>query len=58
MDFNSLYLPAKPVVGRSFVHTQNYWQVYFDTNMAIRRTFGAAGHPAAEAHLFVRQKAA
>ena len=48
-----------PVLAvRPFVHTDNYWQVYFDTNKAIRATFGAAGYPAAEAHLFVRQKAA
>jgi small conductance mechanosensitive channel len=32
--------------------------VYFDTNKAIRETFGAAGYPAPEAHVFVRQKAA
>ena len=48
-----------PVLAvRPFVHTDHYWQVYFDTNKAIRATFGAAGYPAAEAHLFVRQKAA
>ena len=47
-----------PVLAvRPFVHTDHYWQVYFDTNKAIRATFGAAGYPAAEAHLFVRQKA-
>ena len=48
-----------PVLAvRPYVHTDHYWQVYFDTNKAIRATFGAAGYPAAEAHLFVRQKAA
>jgi small conductance mechanosensitive channel len=47
-----------PVLAvRPYVHTDHYWQVYFDTNKAIRETFGAAGYPAAEAHLFVRQKA-
>ena len=48
-----------PVLAvRPYVHTDHYWQVYFDTNMAIRETFGAAGYPAPEAHMFVRQKAA
>ena len=48
-----------PVLAvRPYVHTDHYWQVYFDTNKAIRDTFGAAGYPAAEAHLFVRQKTA
>jgi len=47
-----------PVLAvRPFVHTDNYWQVYFETNKTIRDTFGAAGYPTAEAHLFVRQKA-
>jgi small conductance mechanosensitive channel len=48
-----------PVLAvRPFVHTDHYWQVYFDTNRTIRETFGAAGYPAAEAHLYVRQKSA
>jgi small conductance mechanosensitive channel len=48
-----------PVLAvRPYVHTDNYWQVYFDTNRAIRETFGAAGYPAAEAHVHVRHKAA
>ena len=48
-----------PVLAvRPFVHTDHYWQVYFDTNRTIRETFGAAGYPAAEAHQFVRQRAA
>ena len=48
-----------PVLAvRPYVHTDHYWQVYFDTNKAIRSTFGAAGYPAPEAHLYVRQQAA
>jgi small conductance mechanosensitive channel len=48
-----------PVLAvRPYVHTDHYWQVYFDTNKTIRETFGAAGYPAPEAHVFVRQKAA
>ena len=47
-----------PVLAvRPYVHTDHYWQVYFDTNKAIRDTFGAAGYPAAEAHVFIRRAA-
>jgi small conductance mechanosensitive channel len=46
-----------PVLAvRPYCNTAHYWQVYFDTNRTIRETFGAAGYPAAEAHLHVRQK--
>ncbi|MFO1395588.1 MAG: mechanosensitive ion channel family protein [Burkholderiales bacterium] len=39
-----------PVLAvRPYVHTDHYWQVYFDTNRAIRETFGAAGYPVPEA---------
>ncbi len=48
-----------PVLAvRPYVHTDHYWQAYFDTNRTIRQTFGAAGYPAAESHHFVRQRAA
>jgi small conductance mechanosensitive channel len=48
-----------PVLAvRPFCNTTHYWQVYFDTNRIIRETFGAAGYPAAEAHIHIRQKAA
>jgi small conductance mechanosensitive channel len=41
-----------PVLAvRPYVHTDHYWQVYFDTNRVIRDTFGAAGYPAPEAHV-------
>jgi small conductance mechanosensitive channel len=47
-----------PVLAvRPYCNTAHYWQVYFDANRAIRETFGAAGYPAAEAHLQVRQRA-
>jgi len=47
-----------PVLAvRPYCHTNHYWQVYFDGNKAIRETFGAAGYPAAEAHLHVRRSA-
>ncbi len=48
-----------PVLAvRPYVHTDHYWQVYFDTNKVIRDTFGTAGYPVPEAHLHVRQKVA
>jgi len=48
-----------PVLAvRPYCNTAHYWQVYFDTNRTIRETFGAAGYPAAEAHVHLRQKAA
>jgi small conductance mechanosensitive channel len=48
-----------PVLAvRPFCNTAHYWQVYFDTNKTIRATFGAAGYPAAEAHLHVRTRGA
>ena len=48
-----------PVLAvRPYCNTAHYWQVYFDTNAAIRATFGAADYPAAEAHVHIRQRAA
>ncbi|HEU5462595.1 MAG TPA: mechanosensitive ion channel family protein [Candidatus Binatia bacterium] len=38
---------AGPVLAvRPYCHTDHYWQVYFDTNRAIRESFGVAGFPA------------
>ena len=35
-----------PVLAvRPYTHNDNYWQVYFDTNRAIIKTFGDAGYP-------------
>lgn len=31
---------------RPYAHTDNYWQVYFDTHKAIVDTFGECGYPA------------
>jgi small conductance mechanosensitive channel len=36
----------------------HYWQVYFDTNRAIRDTFAAAGYPVPEAHQVMRTEPA
>jgi len=36
-----------PVLAiRPYTHNDNYWQVYFDTNMAIRQVLGDGGFPA------------
>ncbi len=46
-----------PVLAvRPYCNNANYWQVYFDTNAAIRNTFGAAGYPVATAHYILAQK--
>jgi small conductance mechanosensitive channel len=40
-----------PVIAvRPYCHTDNYWQVYFDTNEAIVRTCKEAGWPAPMPH--------
>lgn len=49
---------AGPVLAvRPFCHTDHYWQVYFDTNKAIRETLGGAGFSIPEQHLHVKQSA-
>jgi small conductance mechanosensitive channel len=46
---------AGPVLAvRPYCHNDHYWQVYFDTNRAIRETFGAAGFPVPEQHVVMR----
>jgi small conductance mechanosensitive channel len=40
---------AGPVLAvRPYCHNNDYWQVYFDTNKAIRETFIEAGYPIPE----------
>ncbi len=44
-----------PVIAvRPYTHTDNYWQVYFDTNRMIARVAGEAGWPA-PSRAFLRQ---
>jgi len=46
-----------PVVAvRPYCSSEHYWQVYFDTNRAIRDTFGDAGYPTPEQPILVRQQ--
>jgi small conductance mechanosensitive channel len=39
---------------RPYCNNAHYWQVYFDTNKAIRSTFAGAAYPVPEAHLVYR----
>jgi small conductance mechanosensitive channel len=44
LEFNEF---GPKLAVRPFCHTTHYWQVYFDTNMTIADTLGAAGFPVA-----------
>jgi small conductance mechanosensitive channel len=44
LEFNEF---GPKLAVRPYCHTQHYWQVYFDTNMTIADTLGAAGFPVA-----------
>jgi small conductance mechanosensitive channel len=49
---------AGPVLAvRPHCHTDHYWQVYFDTNRAIRESFGTVGFPVPEQHVVLRNGA-
>ncbi len=48
---------AGPVLAvRPYCHTDHYWQVYFDTNRAIRECFGDARFPIPERHFALRNE--
>lgn len=50
---------AGPVLSvRPYTHNDHYWQVYFDTNLAIRDVGGEAGLSVPEQHFQVRTKPA
>ncbi len=52
LDFN----PDGTVLAvRPYCHNDNYWQVYFDTNKMIIKTFTEAGYPAPEHSIVLRQ---
>lgn len=42
LDFNEM---GTQLAVRPYCHTNDYWQVWFDTNKAIAATFGTAGYP-------------
>ena len=40
------FTPAGPVLAiRPYTHNNHYWQVYFDTNLAIREVLGSGAFP-------------
>jgi small conductance mechanosensitive channel len=48
------FTPLGPVLAvRPYCHNDHYWQVYFDTNRAIREVGGDANFPAPQQHVFV-----
>jgi small conductance mechanosensitive channel len=51
LEFN---LAGPMLAVRPYCHNNHYWQVYFDTNRAIREVFGIAGFPIPEQHVVVR----
>ena len=57
VDFEILtFNLAGPVLAvRPYCHTDNYWQVYFDTNQANRAAFGEAGFPVPQKLLHIAQ---
>jgi small conductance mechanosensitive channel len=44
LEFNEF---GPKLAVRPYCHTNDYWQVYFDTNKTIADTLGAAGFPVA-----------
>src|SRR5262249_30434593 len=49
------FTAAGPLLAvRPSCPNENYWQVYFDTNRAIRETFASAGYPTPEQLVMVR----
>jgi small conductance mechanosensitive channel len=49
------FTAAGPLLAvRPSCRNQDYWQVYFDTNRAIRETFAGAGYPTPEQLVLVR----
>lgn len=52
------FTPFGPVLAvRPFCHNDSYWQVYFDTNMAIRQVLGDSAFPGAAYPVKVQQAA-
>jgi small conductance mechanosensitive channel len=50
------FTPFGPVLAvRPFCHNDHYWQVYFDTNMAIREVLGDAAFPGAAYPVVMQQ---
>jgi len=53
------FTPFGPVLAvRPYCHNDNYWQVYFDANMAIREVLGDSAFPGAAYPVMMHQRAA
>jgi small conductance mechanosensitive channel len=52
LEFN---LAGPLLAVRPYCNNEHYWQVYFDTNKAIREVFGEAGYPVPEHRYTVSQ---
>ncbi|MCA9683857.1 MAG: mechanosensitive ion channel family protein [Myxococcales bacterium] len=55
LEFN---LAGPVLCVRPYTNNAHYWQVFFDTNAAIKAEFGAAGYPVPEQHFHINNKAA
>jgi len=55
LEFN---LAGPVLCVRPYTNNDHYWQVFFDTNAAIKEEFGAAGYPVPEKHFQIQNKAA
>ncbi len=55
LEFN---LSGPVLCVRPYTSNDHYWQVFFDTNAAIKDEFGAAGYAVPEQHFHIRNKAA
>jgi len=52
------FTPSGPVLAvRPYCDNAHYWQVYFDTNLTIRESFGEAGFPVPETPMVLRNAA-
>ena len=52
----SKFTPEGPLLTvRAYTHTDNYWQVYFDTNKALAEVGGANNWPIPAPHQVLRQ---
>ena len=54
VDLLDINLVGPVIAVRPYTHTDNYWQVYFDTNRMMARVAGEAGWPAPAAPSCVR----
>jgi small conductance mechanosensitive channel len=54
VEIRQLNAAAPLLAVRPSCHNDHYWQVYFDTNRAIREKFATAGYPTPEQLVYMR----